>query len=60
MHELHEAIVTAGKGGSVAISALRPEGELQTVQMFESHHGGVVKCARWCNRATFASCGNDR
>ena len=30
------------------------------VQRYDELHDGVIKCARWRDSDTFASCGNDR
>lgn len=67
MHELGGRVLTASKDGAVAISSLEcgaggAAGDgLRLVQRYEDlHEGSVVKCARWRDADTFASCGNDR
>lgn len=63
MHELGGSVLTASKDCTVAVSALGQEGSsgsVRLVRRYEELHQGVVKCARWRDLRTFASCGNDR
>lgn len=63
MQERSGQILTASKDASVAISALRPSGDVVRLRLFEDHHDGVVKSARWSptvGSGIFASCGVDR
>lgn len=56
-------MLTASKDASVAISSLQGSSgtaSLAAVQRYNDLHDGVVKCARWRDADTFASCGNDR
>lgn len=56
-------VLTASKDASVAISSLQGSSgtaSLAAVQRYNDLHDGVVKCARWRDADTFASCSNDR
>ena len=56
-------VLTASKDSTVTISSLEGSGgtaSLAAVQRYDELHDGVVKCARWRDAHTFASCGNDR
>lgn len=56
-------MLTASKDATVAISSLEGSSgttSLAAVQRYDELHEGVVKCARWRDADTFASCGNDR
>ena len=72
MQEAWHRVLTASKDCTVAVSLLGAEGTagsgtcsgsssaLRLLRRYEELHEGVVKCARWRDGDTFASCGNDR
>lgn len=60
LHEYGGRVLTASKDCTVAISSLGGTASLAAVQQYDELHTGVVKCARWRDADTFASCGNDR
>jgi WD40 repeat protein len=63
VYSLHcngDSVATAGKDGRVVLSALLPSSLVGGVGQMEGFHDGVVKCVRWRDRDTLASCGNDR
>ncbi|GAB4817375.1 hypothetical protein N2152v2_004421 [Parachlorella kessleri] len=73
MQEVCHRVLTASKDCTVAVSLLGAEGTagsancsssgstaLRLLRRYEELHEGVVKCARWRDGVTFASCGNDR
>ena len=60
MHEAEGRVVTGAKDASVVISALQPHGNIDMLHSYMDWHAGVVKCVRWRNATSFASCGNDR
>lgn len=50
---------TASKDASVAVSQVA-EGSFPVIARWRGAHEGVVKCVRWRDDSTLASCGNDR
>ncbi|KAL0029914.1 hypothetical protein WJX77_007230 [Trebouxia sp. C0004] len=59
MHCHGRSIATASKDCSVVISSLDAAESITAVQSYEQQHAGAVKCVRWRDNHTLASCGND-
>ena len=58
MHCQGRSIATASKDCTVAVSSLDAAGSITAVQSYEQH-AGAVKCVRWRDKHSLASCGND-
>lgn len=59
MHCHNRSIATASKDCSVVLSSLDAAGSIMAVQSYEQQHAGAVKCVRWRDKHSLASCGND-
>ena len=53
-----DSVITASKDGTVVCSRLAGS-RLARLHSSSPHGGSVVKCARWRDSASYASCGND-
>ena len=59
MHCKTGKIATASKDCSVVVSRLNGAGAIVAVHSYEQQHAGAVKCARWGDEHSLATCGND-
>lgn len=60
MHEKGHSIVSGCKDGSTLLHVLMADGRLLLKHLNQGMHDGVVKCVRWRDGSSFATCGNDR